>query len=61
MSRIEHIDLEPQHASLSADFRDRAIDGLGGGKILFLPRYRFVVTDEESAIFLLRSSATPRM
>jgi hypothetical protein len=51
MSRIEHIDLEPQHASLSADLRDRAIDGLEGGKILFLPRYRFVVTGEESTIF----------
>jgi hypothetical protein len=51
MSRIEHIDLEPQHASLSADFRDRAIDALEGGKILFLPRYQFVVTDEESTIF----------
>jgi len=51
MNCIEHIDLEPQHASFSADLRDRAIDAIEGGKILFLPRYRFVVTDEESAIF----------
>jgi hypothetical protein len=51
MNCIEHIDLEPQHASVSANLRDRAIDALEGGKILFLPRYRFVVTDEESAIF----------
>jgi 3-deoxy-D-manno-octulosonic acid hydroxylase-like protein len=49
MSRIEHIDLEPP--SLSADLRDRAIDALEGGKVLFLPRYRFVVTGEESTIF----------
>ena len=51
MSRIQHIDLEPQHASLLADLGERAIDDLEGGKILFLPRYRFVVTDEERAIF----------
>ena len=51
MSRIEYIDLEPQQASLPDDLRDRAIDGLEGGKILFLPRHRFVVTDEESTIF----------
>ncbi len=50
MSCIEHIDLEPQHASFSPDLRDRVIDALEGGKILFLPRYRFVVTDEENAI-----------
>jgi 3-deoxy-D-manno-oct-2-ulosonic acid (Kdo) hydroxylase len=47
MSCIELIDLQPQ----SADLRDRAIDALESGKILFLPRYRFVVSDEESAIF----------
>jgi|SRR5271166_1107932 len=51
MSCVEQIDLEPQHASVSADLGDRAIDALEGGKILFLPRYRFVVTDEENAIF----------
>ncbi|MBV9129547.1 MAG: Kdo hydroxylase family protein [Verrucomicrobia bacterium] len=51
MSHIEHVDLEPQHASLSANLQDRAIEALESGKILFLPRYRFVVTDEESAIF----------
>jgi hypothetical protein len=51
MSCIETIDLEVEHASLSADLRNRAIDALESGKILFLPRYRFVVTDEERAIF----------
>jgi hypothetical protein len=50
MSCIELIDLEP-HASLSADFRDRAVGALEGGKILFLPRYPFIVTKEESEIF----------
>jgi hypothetical protein len=45
MSCIEHMDLEPQDASFSADLRDRAINAIEGGKILFLPRYRFVVTD----------------
>lgn len=40
MSRIEHIDLEPQHAFLSVDLGDRAIDDLEGGKNSF-----FHVTD----------------
>jgi 3-deoxy-D-manno-oct-2-ulosonic acid (Kdo) hydroxylase len=52
MSCIELIDFEPHPDILpSADLRDRAIDALENGKILFLPRYQFVVTDEESAIF----------
>jgi 3-deoxy-D-manno-oct-2-ulosonic acid (Kdo) hydroxylase len=51
MSRIEHIDLEPEQVSLSADLQDRAIGGLESGKVLFLPRYRFVVADDERTIF----------
>jgi 3-deoxy-D-manno-oct-2-ulosonic acid (Kdo) hydroxylase len=51
MNFIELIDLGPKDSACSADLQDCAIDALEGGKILFLPRYRFVVTKEESTLF----------
>jgi hypothetical protein len=50
MNSIELIDIEHDHASLSEDVRDRAIDALETGKILFLPRYRFPVADAEQVL-----------
>ncbi len=51
MSPLELIEIEPQDSSAPAGLVDRAISALESGKILFLPQYRFAVTDEESALF----------
>ena len=47
MNSIEVIDLEHEHASLPSDARDRAVDALENGKVLFLPRFGFPVADAE--------------
>jgi hypothetical protein len=51
MNFIELIDLGPKDSACSADLQDCAIDALEGGKILFLPRYRFVVTKDSKSIY----------
>jgi 3-deoxy-D-manno-oct-2-ulosonic acid (Kdo) hydroxylase len=50
MSAIEVIDLEPEHAPLPIDVRDRAVDALENGKVLFLPRYGFPLADPERVL-----------
>ncbi len=51
MSPLELIDVEPKDSPLSEDLVNRAVNALESGKILFLPRYQFAVTEGESALF----------
>jgi len=50
MNTIEVIDLDREHASLPSEARDRAVDALENGKVLFLPRYGFPVADAERGL-----------
>ena len=50
MNTIEVIDLQHEQASLPDDARDRAVDALENGKVLFLPRFGFPVANAERAL-----------
>jgi hypothetical protein len=48
---IEVINLGLKDEALAADVRDRAVDALESGKIIFLPNFGFPVADAERVLF----------
>jgi 3-deoxy-D-manno-octulosonic acid hydroxylase-like protein len=60
MSCIAIIDLESSRVLLSSSVCDEAIAALEDGKILFLPRYRFPLSDPENELFSATVSGTAK-